>query len=139
MDGGIFRLLGLIRDHRGAVEYDWRTRFALGLRDIDGETMTLPEAGRLATQLLADPSSAIHAAAAGWPHPMSIEALIAADQFDLNHLKTWAEGGKKGPKPKGHWLRPVTEDDDVQRFGNTGGRTREEVVAILNAMGHSLS
>lgn len=104
-----------------------------------GSELTITEATRLVDGLLADPSSAVHAAVAGWPHPMSIEALIAADQFDLEHLKTWAEGGKKGAKPKPHWLRPVTEDDDVQRFGNTGGRSREEVVEILNALGHSLS
>lgn len=121
------------------MEYDWRTRFALGLRDIDGETMTLPEAGRLATQLLADPSSAIHAAAAGWPHPLAASAIIAADQLYLDHVKTWVEGGKRGPKPKMHPLYPIVEEDEAQRFGNTGGRSREQVVEILNRLGHSLS
>jgi hypothetical protein len=45
---------------------------------------------------------------------------------------------KKG-KPKPHSGRPFKVNDrQERRFGNTKGRTREEVVAILNGLGHSL-
>lgn len=138
MAGGIWRLLGVVSAHRGAIEYDFRHRFGLGLRDVGG-ALTIAEAARLVTQLLADPSSAVYAAAAGWDYPLSIEALILLDQFDLEHMSAWARGGGKGRRPKPHPLRPDDKTTEAQRFGDTGGRTREEIVAILNAHGHSLA
>lgn len=136
MDGGIFGFLGLIASHRGAVEYDWRTRFSAGLRSI-GDTMTLAEAARLATTICQDPSSATFAAGAGWTHPISREALILMDLFDLD--MTVATGGKKGARPKPHPGRPfASSDKTTKRHGDVGGRSRAEVVAILNAHGHSL-
>jgi hypothetical protein len=136
LDGGIFGFLGLIARHRGAVEYDWRTRFGRGLRSI-GDDMTLAEAARLGVILCADPSSAAFAAAAGWDHPISREALILMDSFDLQ--MTVAASGSKGSKPKPHPGRPYkSSDKSVTKKGNVGGRTRAEVVAILNAHGHAL-
>lgn len=77
--------------------------------------------------LAADPSSAISAAVRGWDHPISREALIMMDQYDLSHAV--AAGGKR---VKGHPGRPVA---DVQptRIGDAGGRTPAEVRAILAA------
>ena len=135
MDGGIFGLLGLIRLHRGAVEYDLRARFGLGLRDV-GQRVTLSEVARLVVILRADPSSAIAAALEGWDYPISREALILLDHYDLD-VRINSDSKKGRPKP--HPGRPFKLDDrQERRYGNTGGRSREEVVKILNSMGHSL-
>lgn len=129
MDGGIFGLLGLIARHRGAVEYDWRTRFHLPLSAINGEQMTLAEAGRHAATLRRDPSSAICAALEGWAHPISREAMLLADLFDLQHMSK----AKKRPKP---YPRPWAILGDTKRRGDAGGRTRAQVIEILRQFGH---
>lgn len=135
MDGGIFGLLGLIRDHRGAVEYDWRARFGVGLAVI-GDSMPVTEAARLAVILRHDPSSGIAAAVEGWKHPVSREALVLMDMFDVTMAQ--AHAGAKGPRPKPHPGRPwESVDADVRRMGNTGGRSRDQVVEILRAHGHT--
>ena len=125
MDGGIFGFLGLIAGHRGAVEYDWRTRFGCGLRSI-GTDMSLSEAARLAQTLLADPSSATAAALQGWSHPISREALVLMDIFDLDHQVA------AGKKVKPHTGRPEKAVTTVRK-GDVGGRTSEEVQAVLRA------
>jgi len=133
--GGILGLLDLIDASRGAFEYDFRTRFREPL-DIIGESMGWGEAMRLVRILLDDPSSAVAAARAGWKYPISREALILMDHFDVTVM---AHSDPKKNKAKPHGGRPFEiERRDIQKFGNTGGRTRAEVVAILNGMGHSL-
>ena len=77
--------------------------------------------------LAADPSSAISAAVRGWDHPISREALIMMDQYDLSHAV--AAGGKR---VKGHPGRPGVEAQP-ERVGDAGGRTPAEVRAILEA------
>lgn len=135
MDGGVFGLLGLISLHRGAVEYDLRQRFQIGLRDV-GDRVTLSEVARLVVILRSDPSSAIAAALEGWDYPISREALLIADLYDLTVL---ANSDSKKGRPKPHPGRPFKSDDHRERkYGDTGGRTRAEVVEILNALGHSL-
>lgn len=135
MDGGIFGLLGLIARHRGAVEYDLRQRFGLGLRDV-GDRITLAEIARLAVILRRDPSSAVAAALEGWDYPISREALAILDLYDLT-MAANSDGKKGTPKPHGGRPWPL-DNKQERRWGNTGGRSREEVVAILNAHGHSL-
>lgn len=82
---------------------------------------------RLVMILRNDPSSAITAALEGWDYPISREAMILMDQYDLDTAINSPKG--KRPKP---YPRPF-KNRDVQRKGNTGGRSREEVVAILTA------
>lgn len=123
MAGGIFGFLGLVSAHRGAVEYDWRTRFGSGLRSI-GVDMSLQEAARLAKTLLADPSSATAASLQGWSHPISREALVLMDLFDLDHQVA------AGKKVKPHTGRPE-KSANVERKGDVSGRTNEEVRDIL--------
>ena len=131
MAGGTAGLLGLIKRDRGAVEYDLRQRFGLGLRDV-GERITLAELARLVAILRNDPSSMIAASIEGWNYPMSREAAIFADLYDLQYAKT-------GAKKRIQYPRPWKRDKNTQRYGNTGGRTRAEVIAILNAHGHALA
>lgn len=128
MDGGIWRLLGLIARHRGAIEYDWRTRFGIPLTEI-GRSMTITEAGRLVKVIAADPSSALASAGAGWDYAIDRETLVLADLYDLMHQ---VHADPKKPKPKPHPMRPFKTNQDQRRFGNAGGRSRAEVIAILD-------
>ena len=136
MDGGVFGLLGLIRLHRGAVEYDLRHRFRIGLRDI-GTTVSLFEVARLVTILRNDPSSAIAAALEGWDYPIDRTTLAVLDLFDLTVM---AHSSGKGPKPKPHGGRPFRERiQEQRRRGDAAGRTRAEMIDILRRFGHFVS
>lgn len=105
MDGKSWQLLLIVRDHRGAIEYDLSARFAgrcpHGLRSV-GDTITLPELARLVELLIKDPSSALTASVADWEYPMSREALLLADLFDLTHSMAWGQSGGKGQRPKAY-------------------------------------
>lgn len=135
--GGICELLDLIEEHRGALEYDYRTRFP-GITDgLDGipAQMGWGEAARMVNILRADPSSALASAMAGWDFPISREALATLDLYDL--MMAANSDPKKRVKP--HSGRPFDMSSKTERkLGNAGGRTRAEVVEILNAMGHQL-
>jgi hypothetical protein len=89
--------------------------------------MSFGEAYRVAMWLARDPSSAVGASMAGWDYPFSHEALILADLFDLHHTLN----SKQRPKP--HPLRPFRDQTTTRRLGNTGGRSRAQVLALLDA------
>ncbi|MSZ76330.1 MAG: hypothetical protein F2667_04390, partial [Actinobacteria bacterium] len=57
----------------------------MGLRDV-GVAVSVPELGRLVRILMADPSSAVYAAMAGWAYPIDRTALAVLDLFDLTAL-----------------------------------------------------
>lgn len=128
--GGILELLDLIEEHRAALRYDWRTRFHLGL-DCLPETMGWDEALDHIRTLRADPSSQFAASLEGWDFPLERIGWTLAhmsDVLEAAHLK----------KPSGHNPRPIKAQDNRKKWGDVGGRTRAEVVAILNARGHNL-
>lgn len=91
------------------------------------------EALRHVQTLRADPGTQLAAAIEDWDYPLPREVAAILDLFDLEYAKT----GAKGRKP--HPGRPYKQKSDIKRIGATAGRTREEVVAILNRHGHSLS
>lgn len=123
-------LLDAIDEHRGAFEYDFRTRFHLPLSSIP-EDVGWGEAWRLYEILANDPSSAVGAASWGNKYRFSREAMILADLFDLTHL---VNAPSKGPKPK-PYPRPFEFDDpDQNRIGKTD-RSPEEVRALLARRG----
>ncbi len=124
--GGILGLILLIGEHRAAFDYDWRSRFHLPADSI-GREMPWDEAVRLTRLMRADPSTHIAAAVEKWEHPVTREALILMDVFDLEH----AVNSKKTPKP--HPGRPWKDKGAKRRMGNTGGRTPDEVRALLAA------
>jgi hypothetical protein len=109
--GGTRKLVDLIDEHRTAFDYDWRTRFHLGVDDIPA-TVGWDEAWRLFTVLALDPSSQIAAALAGWQQPVSREDLTIRDLFDLQHKAQSSRRPKPYPRP---W-------DKVERrkFGGPG-------------------
>jgi len=114
----ILTLLDTIEEHRGAFEYDWRTRFHLGLDSVPA-AMGWGEAWRLFEVLGNDPSSQVSAALAGWNFPMSREGLALSDLFDVN-----ARAHFKKPKP---YIRPW--DEKPRRFGNRA-MTKEQFHAL---------
>lgn len=92
--------------------------------------MTLIEAARLSAILRNDPSSATAAAIEGWAYPISREAMLLADIFDIQH----ASKAKKRPKP---YPRPWSVVDITRRRGNADGRSRDQVIDILRQFGHN--
>lgn len=92
--GGIEALADLIRQHRGAFEYDWRTRFALPLTCVPAD-MGWDEAIRLFKILANDPTSYIAAALAKWEYPATWEAIALADLIDVQVRSK----SKRKPKP----------------------------------------
>lgn len=117
----------MIDAHRAAFEYEWRARFHLPL-DVVGKSMTWGEAWRHTRTLAGDPSSYVAAAVAGWEHPLTREALVLMDLFDLQHL---AANPKRKPKP---YPRPWPD--------RTTSRPRptvspERAIAALRGAGHT--
>lgn len=94
--------------------------------------MPWSEALDLIRILRGDPSSQVATSAEGWDYPLSRTDAILADMWDLSYAKA-------GAKKRERYPRPFKERGSTQKWGDTGGRSREEVVAILNAHGHSLS
>lgn len=135
--GGICGLLDLIEEHRGPLEYDFRTRFSGITEGLAGvpEQMGWGELLRQVTILRADPSSALAAALAGWDYPISREALAILDLYDL----TMAANSDPKKRVAPHTGRPFnTSSKRTRQVGKTNGRTREQVVEILNSLGHQL-
>lgn len=111
--------------HKGAFEYDWRTRFHTPLREV-GESMTWGEAWRLTQQLGSDPSSHVTAAIAGWDHPIGRADMTLRDLYDLQHLAK----AKKKPKP---YPRPWPDADKERRKFGTARYTPAQLRAVLDA------
>ena len=85
------------------------------------------EAIRLLGILRADPSSMTAASFEGWDYPITQETIVLADLFDLEHL---VNSNPKRPRPKPHSIRPF-KVAAMQKMGNVGDRTPQEVRAIL--------
>jgi hypothetical protein len=133
--GKIRAVLRLIEDHPVEAAYDWRTRFGLPVAAVFDGRMSWDEAYDLARGLLADPTSRLAAARAGWDHPLSREAMIFADLYDLTvAANTDRRKGKPKPyprpfKPKGKGARHATAAPTV---------TQAQIDAALRARGHHI-
>lgn len=68
-----------------------------------------------------------------WEYPLSREAAILADMWDLSYAKAGAKKREKYPRPF------KQKHDTTQRFGKAGDRSRDEIVAILRERGHVLN
>lgn len=123
MDGKRWGLLVVLREHRGAVEYEFRSRFGVGL-NIIGRDMSLAEAARLVAIIGADPESALAAEVRGWEHPVSREVAVLMDLWDLTAAAT---GTKRPPR----YVRPWKDPRQTKRIGDVAGRTPEEIKALL--------
>lgn len=85
-------------------------------------------------QLATDPSSHLCAAVNEWTHPLSREAIVLADLFDLTGI---AHTNPKKRRPKPHPIRPWAARKK-ERFGNPGNHTPDEVRELLSLMGRGL-
>lgn len=87
--------------------------------------MSITEAARQVAWLAKDPSTALAASVAGWEHPISREAVVLADIFDLVHDALIEQ------RVEPHWIRPsapkVAQEID-----------HEAVAARLRQMGHAV-
>lgn len=103
--GGIEALADLIRQHRGAFEYDWRTRFGMPISAIPGD-MAWDEALRMLKILGDDPTSQVAAALSKWAFPASWDYIALADLIDVQTSKVkWRRKPKSYRRP---WdKRPV--------------------------------
>lgn len=120
--GGIRSLLDLIDEHRAALEYDWRTRFHIGLDEVPAR-MSYGEACRQVVTLAGDPSTQFSVSLHGMKFPVTREWLAIADLIDIT------AGDKKW-----HYPRPLDEKPkSPPRQGNARGRDPQEVVALLRA------
>lgn len=120
--------------HRGAFEYDWRTRFTQPLTAV-GKTMGWGEAVRLTHVLAGDPSSQVAAALAGWEYPVTHEAIVSMNLYDLTHQVAWSQGGGKGKRPAPH-VRPWSMKDRRKTTTPAPGVTQDEILTALRAAGH---
>lgn len=125
--GGIAGLLDLIEEHRSAFEYDWRSRFGLPLRSVFRGEMTWREALALTRELYRDPASHVSAAVAEWAHPMSREAFVLADVYDV-----MAKANFKNTRP---YPRPTNQPKRSQRPRHSQATIR----AALAARGHGMN
>lgn len=107
--------------HRGAFEYDWRTRFHLPLAAV-GRAMGWGEAYRLTQRLAGDPSSAVATALNDWDYPMTREAMVLADVFDSSEANRVGRKAKAYPRP---WSKTR------RTYGSTA-LTRQQLRAILD-------
>jgi len=123
----ILTLLDLIEEHRGALEYDWRNRFHLGLSAVPSPVMGWGEAWRLVQVLVQDPTSRIAAAVAGWEAPRSPEWMVLADMYDLRHQLA---AQKKSITP---YPRPW---DKKRSTWGKATRSQRDIRAALAARGH---
>lgn len=124
----MIQLLDLLEEHREAFDYDWRTRFGLSA-DVIGEEMDWREACSLTRALIADGTSRVGAAVAGWRYPWTPEAWILADLWDL--IAAVHTDRRRRPKP---YPRP-TDEMHKKKFGRTA-LPQHVVRAALAARGH---
>lgn len=87
--------------------------------------MSWGEAWRLTQKLASDPSSWLAAALNDWPYPLSREAMVTADLYDLQHQ------AKSKRRPKPHPIRPWL----VAQTRKLGGArlSKEALRTILDA------
>lgn len=101
--GKVLTVFEILENHTPAVEGDVRNKFnisgAVGLVQL-----SLREICWIVEALTQDISSRTVASIEGWPYTWSMEAKIAADNYDLSHKKA---AGKRKIKP---YPRPYSAD-----------------------------
>lgn len=116
--GGIASLCGVINGHLSEAVADFRAIYHVSLWDVPSHELLA-----LTLELMKDPESRLHAAAAGWSHPISRDWIALVDLVDVQ----LASKSKNRPKP---YPRPW--DAKPKQFGrSTVRRSPAELDALL--------
>ncbi|MGP5098400.1 hypothetical protein ACTXJ1_10310 [Brachybacterium alimentarium] len=124
----MMQLVMLAEEHPRALNHDL-IRVGHRVRDLDD-----PESGLLIADLLdlvayADPSSAIYRALnPDWEWDLGNQLM--AYLIDFQQMQAWAEGGKKGPRPK-PIPRPGVSEKNETKYTTRKKSTRAEIDAYL--------
>lgn len=92
---------------------------------VGSPALPLQELVDLTAQLMLEPNSWLHAAAAGWEYPVSRDWIATTDLYDLQHASKSRKKTRPYPRP---W-----PDEKKNLIGGTKKvrRTAAEVMAIL--------
>ncbi len=109
-----FWLHSVISEHEAELVYDLR-KLGINPSKVDFDELVL-----LVDVLLRDPTSWLHAAVAGWKHPISYEWTVNVATYDL---LAQVHSGKRKPKP---YPRPWKDSNTVVK-----GKARKDARQIL--------
>lgn len=98
--------------------------------------MSWGEALRHTHTLAGDLSSHVGAALSGLKYPVTREAVVLMDLYDLEHHIAWAEAGGKGSAPR-PYERPWHTETGPRKTKPDASLTQAEIVAALRAAGHT--
>lgn len=76
-------LWGLIKDHRSALEHDWRTRYGMTVSAFLRREVSWAEAWDLTVPILRDPDSHVTAALVGWSYVPGPMQRVMTDVFEM--------------------------------------------------------
>lgn len=107
------------------MTYDFRSRFNLSPWDF-GKSITWIDAVYLTVALLKESDSRLQAASNSWKFPISREAIILTQIFDLLAMTN----SKRKPKP---YPMPWP-DPNKKRLGSNKNRSRKDVIETLKRM-----
>jgi hypothetical protein len=107
------------------MTYDFRSRFNLSPWDF-GEKITWLDAVYLTAGLFKESDSRLQAAANNWKYPISRQAIILTQIFDLLAMSN----SKRKPKP---YPMPWP-DPNKKRLGSNKNQSRNEVIDALKRM-----
>ena len=122
------QLVGLVKEHPRALNHDL-VRVGHRLRDLEDPRSGLTLGDLLDLVTYSDPSSAVYRALnPEWEWDLTNQLL--AYLIDHQQMMAWAEGGKKGPRPK-PIPRPGVSDKHEKKYRTEKRSTREEIDAYL--------
>ena len=124
----MMQLVGLVNEHPRALNHDL---MGVGhrLRDLDDARAGLTLGDLLDLVRYADTSMAIYRVLnPDWEWDLTNQLL--AYLIDHEQMMAWAEGGRKGPKPK-PIPRPGVSEKEEKRYRAAKQSTRAEVDAYL--------
>lgn len=122
------QLVVLAEEHPRALNYDLMS-IGHRLRDLDDPGAGLALGDLLDLASYADPSMAIYRVLnPDWEWDLTNQLL--AFLIDHHQGQAWAEGGKKGPRPK-PIPRPGATEKDEKRYRTAKRSTRAEIDAYL--------
>lgn len=124
----MMQLVELIREHPRALNHDL-LRIGHRLRDLyrPGARLTLGDL--LDFVAYADPSMAIYRAL-NKDYEWDLTNQLLAFMIDHQQGQAWAEGGKRGPRPK-PIPRPGVTEKDEKKYRTVKRSTRAEIDAHL--------